>query len=285
MSTLQPVETNQDPQQIKTEVKKFYGQVALSNSAAGCCDSGGCCGVDLDVKFAEDYSQLEGYVPEADLGLGCGLPTQFASIQPGETVLDLGSGAGNDAFVARRLVGETGRVIGVDFTGEMVKKARDNARRLGYDNVEFKLGDIENLPLDAESVDLIVSNCVLNLVPDKPRVFAEMYRVLKPGGRFCVSDIVLEGQMPARLRSVVSLYAGCVSGAVPKADYLDYARRVGFADLTEFRLQPMHMPQDALARYLSEAEAAELLPATFQLYSLTLGGRKPMQALQHPQLL
>mgnify|MGYP005857875931 CR=1 FL=1 len=274
MNTLQPIETNQDAQQIKAEVKKFYGQVALSNSAAGCCDTGGCCGIELDVKFAEDYSQLEGYVPEADLGLGCGLPTQFAQIQAGETVLDLGSGAGNDAFVARRLVGETGRVIGVDFTGEMVKKARDNARRLGYDNVEFKLGDIENLPIDADSIDLIVSNCVLNLVPDKPRAFAEMFRVLKPGGRFCVSDIVLEGELPARLRSVVSLYAGCVSGAVPKADYLDFARQAGFSDLIEFRLQPLHVPQEALARHLSEAEATALLPAAIQLYSLTLGGQK-----------
>jgi SAM-dependent methyltransferase len=274
MNTLQPIETNQDAQQIKAEVKKFYGQVALSNSAAGCCDTGGCCGIELDIKFAEDYSQLDGYVPEADLGLGCGLPTQFAQIQAGETVLDLGSGAGNDAFVARRLVGETGRVLGVDFTGEMVKKARDNARRLGYDNVEFKLGDIENLPIEADSIDLIVSNCVLNLVPDKPRAFAEMFRVLKPGGRFCVSDIVLEGELPARLRSVVSLYAGCVSGAVPKADYLDFARQAGFSDLIEFRLQPLHVPQEALARHLSEAEATALLPAAIQLYSLTLGGQK-----------
>lgn len=274
MNTAQPIHPGKDPKQIKEEVKAFYAQVAKSSGADGCC-APGCCGIDLEVKFAEDYSKLEGYVPEADLGLGCGLPTEHAAIQAGETVLDLGSGAGNDAFVARRVVGEAGRVIGVDFTGEMVKKARDNARKLGYENVEFKLGDIENLPVDEASVDIVVSNCVLNLVPNKPKAFEEMFRVLRPGGRFCVSDIVLEGDLPEKLRSVVSLYAGCVSGAVEKAKYMDYAKQAGFTDLVEHNTQALDVPNEALARYLTPEEQAELLPRAFHLYSLTLGGHKP----------
>src|ERR1700748_610143 len=189
--------------QLKELVKQKYSGIALQDketNAASCCGSG-CCSTEVYNIMSEDYSKLEGYNPDADLGLGCGLPTQFAQIKPGDVVIDLGSGAGNDAFIARKETGETGRVIGIVFTSAMFWKARANVDKLGYNNVEFRQGDIEKMPVTANVADVIVSNCVLNLVPNKDAVIKDIYRVLKPGGHFSISDVVLIGTLPEGLRN------------------------------------------------------------------------------------
>ena len=202
-------------EKIKEIVKNKYSEIAVASQDCGCS----CCGTGAPVTIdysimSDDYAKIDGYVPDADLGLGCGLPTEHADIKEGDTVLDLGSGAGNDVFIARRLVGTKGKVIGLDFTDEMIKKARKNADKMKYNNVEFRKGDIEDMPVNDETVDVIVSNCVLNLVPDKEKAFFEMYRVLKTGGHFCVSDIVLNGELPEGILEAAALYTGCVAGAL-----------------------------------------------------------------------
>ena len=178
--------------------------------------------------MTDDYTNLEGYNPDADLGLGCGLPTQFAQIKKGDVVIDLGSGAGNDCFIARSETGETGKVIGIDFTDAMIEKARANAEKLGFHNVEFRKGDIEKMPVTSNTADVIVSNCVLNLVPNKDGVFKEIKRVLKPGGHFSISDIVLVGPFLPKSREAAEMYAGCVSGAIQKQAYLELIEINGF---------------------------------------------------------
>src|SRR6186713_583465 len=201
-------------EQMKEIVRQKYSEVALQDKVqkqSSCCSSG--CGSSEGYNImSDDYTQLEGYNPDADLGLGCGLPTQFAKIKKGDVVIDLGSGAGNDAFIARHETGETGKVIGIDFTPAMIERARQNAEVRGFNNVEFRQGDIEKMPVTANTADVIVSNCVLNLVPNKDGVIKEIYRVLKPGGHFSISDIVLEGSLPESIRNAVEMYAGCVSG-------------------------------------------------------------------------
>lgn len=219
-----------DKNTIKNAVKEKYRSVALTNS--GCCDSGCCSDVDLNMSLLIDYDTgglkpVEG----SDLGLGCGMPTRFAQIQPGQTILDLGSGAGIDVFLAAQKTGPTGQVIGVDMTEEMIEKARANAEKAGITNVDFRLGEIENLPVADESVDLILSNCVINLAPDKSQVFAEMQRVLKPGGKFCISDVVTYGNVPETIRQDMALWAGCVAGAMDKEEFLELVRDCGFDDL------------------------------------------------------
>lgn len=204
--------------------------------------------------MTDDYSTLEGYNPDADLGLGCGLPTQFAKIKKGDTVIDLGSGAGNDCFVARNETGEDGRVIGIDFTPAMIEKARANSQKLGFANVEFRQGDIENIPVSASIADVIVSNCVLNLVPDKEKVFKEIFRVLKPGGHFTISDVVLVGDLPGKLQKDAEMYAGCVSGAIQKRDYLDLINNNGFSNIIIQKEKPIIVPDDILKQYLNEKE-------------------------------
>ncbi|MDH5604816.1 MAG: arsenite methyltransferase, partial [Cyclobacteriaceae bacterium] len=204
--------------EIKEKVRQTYANAVLQGkekNASSCCGAGDC-STEVYNIMAEDYSTLKGYNPDADLGLGCGLPTRYALIKPGDTVVDLGSGAGNDCFVARAETGETGKVIGIDFTPEMIAKARENVNKLGYNNVEFRQGDIEDMPVSTGEANVVVSNCVLNLVPDKKKAFEEIYRILKPGGHFSVSDIVLLGDLPESIRSSAEMYAGCVSGAVQK---------------------------------------------------------------------
>lgn len=220
-------------EQLKALVREKYGEIALREQAtnpSSCCGSD-CCTIDTNNVMQDDYSALRGYNPEADLGLGCGLPTQFAQIKKGDVVIDLGSGAGNDCFVARAETGETGKVIGVDFTPAMISKARANADKLGFNNVEFRQGDIEKMPVTANVADVVVSNCVLNLVPDKSAVFGEIYRVLKPGGHFSISDIVLAGELPAAIRESAEQYAGCVAGAIQKDEYLRIIEEAGFRDI------------------------------------------------------
>ena len=269
-----------DTIELKKLVKDTYSQIAVQSkeqNAASCCGAGGCSTIDYAV-FAEDYSKLSGYHQDADLGLGCGLPTEFAQIKPGDTVLDLGSGAGNDCFIARAITGETGKVIGLDMTPTMIEKARNNADALGFNNVEFRLGDIEHMPIGSEKVDVIVSNCVLNLVPNKELAFTEMFRVLKPGGHFSVSDIVLEGNLPAQLKHAAEMYAGCVSGAIQKADYLQQLADVGFVDLIIQKEKNINLPDDILSEYLSADEIVIFKSGTDAILSITLYGKKPEQS-------
>jgi len=220
---------------VKKNVRQSYGQIAKTGS--GCCGpSASCCG---GVASAETISIGLGYSPDdvqgvpegANLGLGCGNPVALASLKEGETVIDLGSGAGFDCFLAARAVGKSGRVIGVDMTPEMLDKARSNARKGGYGNVEFRLGEIENLPVADNTADIIISNCVINLAPDKERVFQEAFRVLKPGGRLMVSDLVLLRDLPADLKESIEAYVGCIAGASLKDDYLGAVKSAGFADI------------------------------------------------------
>jgi len=225
--------------------------------------------------MSDDYSKLEGYNPDADLGLGCGLPTEFAKIKTGDTVIDLGSGAGNDCFVARKLTGEAGKVIGIDFTEAMIAKARDNAEKLGFNNVEFRMGDIEKMPVTADRADVVVSNCVLNLVPNKDNVFKEIYRVLKPGGHFSISDVVLVGELPGKLREAAEMYAGCVSGAIQKDAYLGLIDKNGFKNVVLQKEKAIVIPDDILVNYLSAEEITTFKASKTGIYSVTVYAEKP----------
>ncbi|HQY10686.1 MAG: arsenite methyltransferase [Ferruginibacter sp.] len=265
--------------QIKELVKEKYAAIAEQDkdqNAASCCGAtSACCGDEVYNIMADDYTKLEGYNPDADLGLGCGLPTEFAKIKAGDTVIDLGSGAGNDAFIARRIVGENGKVLGVDFTEAMIKKARANAEKLNFNNVEFRLGDIDDMPVTSGYADVIVSNCVLNLVPNKYKVISEIYRVLKPGGHFSISDIVLEGELPAKWKEVAELYAGCVSGAVQKQVYLEMIKEAGFNNITLQKDKTINIPDDILANYLSAEEIATYKKGNTRITSITVYAEKP----------
>ena len=260
---------------IKKIVKDKYGSIAReADSGCGC----GCgCAGETEGAWTVDlaYKGTEGYVPEADLNLGCGLPVKHAGIEPGHTVVDLGSGAGNDVFIARRIVGETGKVIGVDMTPEMIEKARANNAKLRFPNVEFRLGDIEDLPVETDTTDVVVSNCVLNLVPDKARAFSELFRILKPGGHFCVSDIVLHGQIPEKLRKVTEMYTGCVAGAQQEDEYLATIHDAGFVKVEVKESKRIVLPDGVLKGYLDEAEIARIRKSGFEVLSITVTGHKP----------
>lgn len=249
-------------------VREKYGAIAAGGRLPV---SASCCSRSVETEsFAEPaYTDLPGYAKEADLALGCGVPTAFASLSPGETVVDLGSGAGNDAFIAASAVGAAGRVIGVDMTPEMIARARGNAQKVGTANVEFRLGEIEALPVDSGTADVVISNCVLNLVPDKRKAFAEIHRILKPGGRFTVSDIVLDSEIPEALRRSAQLWAGCVSGAIRKDEYLSIARETGF-DLTVDKERAIEVPADVIAL----AVPGNPEPEDLRILSITLTGRK-----------
>lgn len=267
-------------QAIKDMVRQKYTEIAAQDkdtNAASCCGSG-CCSTEVYNIMSDDYSQLEGYDPAADLGLGCGLPTQFAQIRPGDTVIDLGSGAGNDCFIARHETGETGKVIGIDFTPAMIALARQNAETRGFNNVEFRQGDIEQMPVTANVADVVVSNCVLNLVPDKAGVFREIYRVLKPGGHFSISDIVLEGELPQSLQQAAEMYAGCVAGAIRKDAYLGLIESAGFTGLAVQKEKPIVIPDDILRNYLGAEELAQYKAGPTGIYSITVYAEKPLQA-------
>ena len=264
---------------LKELVKEKYAAIAEQSpakNASSCCGAtSSCCGDEVYNIMADDYSKLEGYNPDADLGLGCGLPTEFAKIKEGDTVIDLGSGAGNDAFIARRFTGEKGKVLGVDFTEAMISKARTNAEKLGLNNVEFRLGDIDDMPVTSNYADVIVSNCVLNLVPNKHKVISEIFRVLKPGGHFSISDIVLEGALPAKWKEVAELYAGCVSGAIQKQVYLEIIEEAGFKNIVLQKDKPIIIPDEILASYLSTEEIQEYKKGKTKITSVTVYAEKP----------
>ena len=274
--------TPQTPDSIKALVQEKYAQIALQDKTTNetsCCGVGGC-GDPADATgtytiMSESYTALPGYNPDADLGLGCGLPTKFAKIQPGDTVLDLGSGAGNDCFVARAEAGESGKIIGVDFTPAMIKLARQNADRLGFNNVEFRQGDIEDLPVSDNAVDVIVSNCVLNLVPDKAKVFAEIKRTLRPGGHFSISDVVLQGELPQPLVESAEMYAGCVAGALQLDTYMQLIREAGFENISIQKQKPILVPDHILLQYLTEELLSEFKKCQAGIFSITVFAQKP----------
>jgi len=262
--------------QIKEIVRQKYSDIASQDKAANqssCCGAGSC-STEVYNIMTDDYSTIDGYNPDADLGLGCGLPTQFAKIRKGDTVIDLGSGAGNDCFIARKETGEDGRVIGIDFTPAMIDKARDNTQKLGFTNVEFRQGDIENIPVSANIADVIVSNCVLNLVPDKNKVFKEIFRVLKPGGHFSISDIVLIGDLPETLRKDAEMYAGCVAGAIQKEVYLELIRSNEFSNITIQKEKQIIIPDDILKNYLNEDELSSFKTGNTGIFSITVYAEK-----------
>ncbi|MEX2594070.1 MAG: arsenite methyltransferase [Anditalea sp.] len=272
-------------EELKKIVRDKYSQIAGQDKAlnqSSCCGSGGASAEVYNI-MTDDYSELKGYKQEADLGLGCGLPTQFAKIQKGDTVIDLGSGAGNDCFVARHETGETGKVIGIDFTEAMIKKARANVEKLGYNNVEFRQGDIEEMPVSDNVADVIVSNCVLNLVPDKQKVIQEIFRVLKPGGHFSISDIVLVGKLPQALQEDAEMYAGCVSGAIQKEEYLGYIQESGFENLALQKEKAITLPDDILSKYLTAEEIAAYNQGETGIFSITVFAKKPGQKQEKPK--
>ena len=273
-------------QELKDLVRERYGKIAHQDKAV---NAASCCGATTPSNkiyniMMDDYSDVNGYAEDADLGLGCGLPTAFAQIKPGDTVIDLGSGAGNDCFVARHETGPTGKVIGIDFTPSMIAKARTNADKLGLNNVEFREGDIDNMPVGDAVADVVVSNCVLNLVPNKENVMKEMFRVLKPGGHFSVSDIVLEGELPEALRHDAEMYAGCVAGAIQKTDYLGFIAKAGFKNITIQKSKPIVIPDDLLEKYLSTEEIASFKSGTTGIFSITVFGEKLGEKVEKPKL-
>jgi len=258
--------------QLRETVRQKYAQVVNSSSDACCGTRRG--GEELNM-IGDAYDGIEGYMAEADLGLGCGLPVEHAGLRPGHTVLDLGSGAGLDVFVARNEVGANGRVIGVDMTAGMIARARENARRSGYDNVEFRLGEIEHLPVLSDSIDVVISNCVLNLVPDKKQAFAEIWRVLKPGGHFCVSDIVAFSELPEWLQGIADAYAGCVAGAIPREDYLQLIQETGFSQIEVVRERRIEVPPELLAGSLTLDQQDEIASGDLHVLSITVKAFKP----------
>jgi SAM-dependent methyltransferase len=267
----------QTQDKVKEMVKQKYSEIALQDketNASSCCGTGGC-STDVYNIMSDSYNELEGYNAEADLGLGCGLPTQYAKIKTGDVVIDLGSGAGNDAFIARHETGQTGKVIGIDFTPAMIEKARSNSEARGLNNVEFRQGDIENMPVTDNTADVIVSNCVLNLVPNKDAVFKEILRVLKPGGHFSISDIVLVGELPANIKNAAEMYAGCVAGAIQKDEYLKLIDANGFKNVTLQKEKVITIPDDILSNYLSSEQIASFKQSETGIFSVTVYAEKP----------
>lgn len=264
-------------EELKMIVKEKYGEIASQNKSmneTSCCGSTSCCSnVDYTI-FSESYVALKGYNPDADLGLGCGLPTEFAQIKEGDIVIDLGSGAGNDCFVARALTGEKGKVIGIDFTPAMIQKARENADKHGFNNVEFRYGDIESLPVTANKADVVISNCVLNLVPDKQKAFSEIFRVLKVGGHLSVSDVVLKGELPDKLKQAAEMYAGCVSGAIQMSDYLQIISDKGLSNIQVQKEKQITIPDEILLNYIDDQELAVFKDSGAGIFSITVYAEK-----------
>ena len=268
--------------ELKEIVRQKYSEIALQDketNMSSCCGAGGC-STEVYNIMSDDYSTLEGYNADADLGLGCGLPTQFARIKEGDLVVDLGSGAGNDCFIARHETGATGKVIGIDFTSAMIEKARKNAEARGFNNVEFRQGDIERMPITSNVADVVVSNCVLNLVPNKHAVFQEIYRVLKPGGHFSISDVVLVGALPNALKETAEMYAGCVSGAIQKQVYIELIHANGFENIIIQKEKPIYIPDDILVNHLSAEEISSFRAGGIGIFSITVFAQKPIETKQ-----
>jgi arsenite methyltransferase len=262
---------------LKLIVKEKYGEIAKQSNqqSSSCCGTSSCCsGVDY-TAFSESYENQQGYNPDADLNLGCGIPTEYAHIKTGDTVIDLGSGAGNDCFVARALVGEIGKVIGVDMTEAMIEKAKANTEKLGFNNVEFRQGDIENMPVSGNQADVVISNCVLNLVPDKEKAFSEIFRILKPGGHLSVSDIVLHGTLHEKIQQAAEMYAGCVSGAINIDLYLKMMKNSGLVNIKVQKDKMITIPDETLLNYLDQTELKSFKESGSGIFSITVYAEKP----------
>ena len=258
--------------QLREMVRQKYAEIVTTSPSNCCtpsCDSGDQA-KEVFNMIGDAYDGVSGYVADADLGLSCGVPVEHAGLRSGQTVLDLGSGAGLDVFVARSEVGESGHVIGVDMTAEMIARARENTKKSGFDNVEFRLGEIEHLPVPSNSIDVVISNCVLNLVPDKQRAFAEIFRVLKPGGHFCISDIVSSQELPDWLKGIAEAYAGCVSGAIPKGDYLDLIKETGFSQVVVASERRIHVPAELVTKSLTSEQQEEAADKDLHVISVTV---------------
>lgn len=258
---------------IKFVVQEKYGKIVKGGS---CCSGASCCGGTEYNMSSDEYAKAEGYNPDADFGLGCGIPVNYAAIGKGNKVLDLGSGAGNDCFVARALVGESGEVTGLDFTEEMVAKARENCLKKGYTNLIFVKGDIEDMPLPDNKYDVVLSNCVLNLVPDKRKAFLEIFRVLKPGGHFCISDVVTMGELPEKMKTDAEMYVGCVAGAELYDSYLEIITSCGFTSVTVHKKSKIDLPENVINSYLTKEEADDFLSSQKGIFSITVTGVKPI---------
>jgi arsenite methyltransferase len=261
----------------KEIVREKYGQIAVQSNTENdqsCC-SGLCCSTIDYTDFSENYKEIEGYNPDADMGLGCGIPTEFAKIKKGDTIVDLGSGAGNDCFVARAITGETGHIIGIDMTEAMIAKARQNASKLGFKNVEFRLSDIESMNVDSGSADVVISNCVLNLVPDKERAFQEINRILKPGAHLSVSDVVLKGELPGEIRGAAEMYAGCVSGAIELEKYLKLMASAGLININIQKEKVITIPDETLLNYLDQKGLEKFRQSDTGIFSITVYAEKP----------
>lgn len=263
-------------EELKEIVKEKYSVIAEQSNQPACG-----CGCDCsdtepaNSVLSEDYTRLSGYNPEADLSLGCGIPTQFARISEGDTLVDLGSGAGNDCFVAASLTGTSGKVIGIDMSESMIQKARSNAEKTGRTNVEFRLGEIENLPLEDDTADTVLSNCVMNLVPDKQQAFRETYRILKPGGHFSISDKVIRGEMPDSLKKDAEMYAGCVAGALKIEEYLGIIRDTGFTAIQVLNDRKTPLPDELLSGNEDLKEIRDFQSGESGMYSITVYAEKP----------
>jgi len=261
----------------KELVKEKYGKIAEQNNGekSSCCGSS-CCGPEIDYSvFSEDYKNIEGYNPDADMNLGCGIPTDFARIKKGDHVLDLGSGAGNDCFVARAIVGETGKVTGLDITEQMIRKAKENCAKLGFTNVELVAGDIEEMPFGEKIFDVVISNCVLNLVPEKVKAFREIFRVLKPGGHFCVSDVVIKGTLSEKMLKDAELYAGCVSGASEMNEYLKIVENSGFINVKVHKQKEIKLPETLLSEFNDQNELKAYHTGNTGIFSITVSADRP----------
>ncbi len=264
-------------EELKELVQQKYSQIAgqtREQNQSSCCGAGECASVDYSI-FSEDYSHLEGYLQDADLALGCGIPVKYAGISKGDTVVDLGSGAGNDAFVAAAITGPAGRVIGIDMTEAMLARANENRDKLGLSHVSFRLGDIEDLPIRNSAAQVVLSNCVLNLVPDKSKAFSEIYRILRPGGHFCISDVVIRGSVPEKIREAGEMYAGCVSGALPKIEYLEIIHGIGFEAVTIHTEKQIEIPDEILANFLNQEEIGEFRNSGTGIFSVTVSAYRP----------
>jgi SAM-dependent methyltransferase len=261
---------------LKQVVKDKYGKIAeQKNGKQSCCCGTSCCGTGPDLTiFSDSYENREGYNPDADLSLGCGIPTDYAGIKQGDHVLDLGSGAGNDCFVARAIVGESGKVTGIDLTEQMVVKARENCAKLSYSNVEFVTGDIEAMPFGDKLFDVVISNCVLNLVPDKSKAFNEIFRVLKPGAHFCVSDVVVKGNLPEKLQKDAEMYVGCVSGASEMNDYLKFIEKAGFRNIKVHKKKEIKLPDELLSEFNGPDELNKFHKGQTGIFSITVSAEK-----------
>ncbi len=259
------------PEEIKKVVKEKYSQIAVASDIKSGCGCG--CGDNKEVDYTTfdlDYKSQRGYMEDADLKLGCGVPTEFAGIGEGDTVVDLGSGAGNDVFVARALTGDSGRVIGIDFSEDMLAKANENKNKLNDENVEFRIGEIEAIPLEDNTADIVISNCVLNLVPDKQKAFSEIIRILKPGGHFCISDIVLKGELPTELKESAEAYAGCVSGALQEDEYIEIIKSVGYSNIRIETSNEVQLPDELLKEYLISDDIKSFNKSDFGIFSITV---------------